>query len=222
MNRSEQTRPPGRSSEGAHERDLLPTRSSLLERLKNWDDSQSWQEFFELYWRLIYSHARKAELSDAEAQEVVQDTVIAVSRRMRDFKYEPAQCSFKTWLFQIVNCRIADQFRKRKRHQVGREPLPHDEAGLPLEAIAAPRWLEPDAAWDQEWDQNLIDAALALARQRVDPRTYQIFHYRVILNHSAAETAHQLQTSRSRVHGATYRVKQLWKEELRRLQARFS
>src|SRR6266496_3881416 len=34
--------------------DLLPTRWSLLTRLKNWDDQASWQEFFDTYWKLIY------------------------------------------------------------------------------------------------------------------------------------------------------------------------
>ena len=32
----------------------LPTRQTLLSRLKNWDDQSSWREFFNLYWRLIY------------------------------------------------------------------------------------------------------------------------------------------------------------------------
>ena len=51
----------------------------MLGRLKDWSDDQSWRDFFETYWRLIYSTARKNGLSDAEAQEVVQERVIAVT-----------------------------------------------------------------------------------------------------------------------------------------------
>src|SRR5262245_3171643 len=78
--------------------DLLPTRWSLLSRLKNWDDQESWQEFFDTYWRLIYSVAVKAGLSDVEAQDVVQETVITVAKKLEQFKTDPAHGSFKGWL----------------------------------------------------------------------------------------------------------------------------
>src|SRR5262252_3704320 len=70
--------------------DLIPTRESLLSRLKNWEDRESWQDFFDIYWKLIYSMARKAELTDAEAQDIVQETVISVARKIEGFKYDPA------------------------------------------------------------------------------------------------------------------------------------
>ena len=39
--------------------ELLPTRYSLLSRLQNWEDHESWRVFFDTYWRLIYSVALK-------------------------------------------------------------------------------------------------------------------------------------------------------------------
>ena len=56
--------------------EFLPTRKSLLTRLKNWDDQDGWREFFDTYWKLIYSVGRKAGFTDAEAQDLVQ--VVAV------------------------------------------------------------------------------------------------------------------------------------------------
>jgi len=61
--------------------EFIPTRRTLLSRLKNWNDQESWKEFFETYARLIYSVAAKAGLTDAEAQDVVQETVIIVARK---------------------------------------------------------------------------------------------------------------------------------------------
>ena len=58
---------------------LLATRRSLVERLADWGDQRRWQEFFDTYWKLIYSAARQAGLTDTEAQEVVQETVITVA-----------------------------------------------------------------------------------------------------------------------------------------------
>ena len=82
--------------------------------LANWDDQRRWQEFFDTYWKLIYSAARKSGLTDAEAQEVVQETVITVAKNIDKLKYDPAIGSFKGWLLQITRWRIADQFRKRE------------------------------------------------------------------------------------------------------------
>ena len=44
-----------------------PTRRSLVGRLKNLDDQESWKQFFDMYWKLIYSSAIRAGLSEAEA-----------------------------------------------------------------------------------------------------------------------------------------------------------
>src|SRR5688572_1591832 len=92
--------------------DSLPTRRSLLSRLRNLGDSESWRTFFETYWRLIYNVARKSGLSDDQAQDVVQDTVIAVARKMPEFRYDPAKGSFKQWLLLICRRRIQDHLRR--------------------------------------------------------------------------------------------------------------
>ena len=93
--------------------DFIPTRRSLLSRLKNWDDHQSWKEFFDTYGRLIYRMAVKAVLTEAEAQDVVQETVIVVAKKMPGFKYDPALGSFKSWLLLITRRRIEKQLKKR-------------------------------------------------------------------------------------------------------------
>src|SRR6476659_3954586 len=100
---------------------LLATRRSLVDRLGNWEDQSRWQEFFEIYWKLIYSVARKSGLNDAEAQDVVQETIITVAKKIAKLRYDPAIGSFKGWLLNITRWRIADQFRKRvpSQNQMG-------------------------------------------------------------------------------------------------------
>src|ERR1051325_6787217 len=98
----------------SHQADeLMPTRWTLISRLKNWDDQESWREFFDLYWKLIYGVALKSGLTPDEAQEVVQETVITVCKNIKQFKTDPKHGSFKGWLLQFTRWRIADQFRKR-------------------------------------------------------------------------------------------------------------
>src|SRR5688572_15927585 len=94
------------SSSAATGYDSLPTRRSLLSRLRNMGDDDSWRAFFDAYWRLIYNVARKSGLSDEDAQDVVQETVISVAKKMPEFRYDPAKGSFKSWLLIITHRRI--------------------------------------------------------------------------------------------------------------------
>jgi len=98
----------------------LPTRASLLERLKDLGDDASWNEFYQTYRELIYSVARKAGLNESEAEEVVQDTVISVAKKMPDFRYDPAEDSFKGWLLTVTRWRILDQLSEAENKPAAR------------------------------------------------------------------------------------------------------
>jgi hypothetical protein len=39
----------------------------------------------------------RAGLSEAEADEAVQDTIIGVARKLPDYRYDSTRCSSKTW-----------------------------------------------------------------------------------------------------------------------------
>src|SRR5690349_23714209 len=125
--------------------ELIPTRHSLLTRLKDREDEASWQDFFNTYWRLIYGVAVKSGLTDQEAQEAVQETVITVARRIPEFKYDPATCSFKTWLLNLTRWRIIDQIRKRKPEQFAvRHRLDDSVRTSTVDQIADPATLDLD------------------------------------------------------------------------------
>ena len=100
--------------------ELIPTRETLLNRLRNLDDETSWREFFETYWRLIYNVARRAGLRDAAAQDIVQETLVTVSRHMLDFRHDPEIGTFKNWLLNITRSRIIDAARRRQTRQEGK------------------------------------------------------------------------------------------------------
>ncbi|MBI4663228.1 MAG: sigma-70 family RNA polymerase sigma factor [Verrucomicrobia bacterium] len=108
--------------------EFIPTRRSLLSRLKNWDDHESWRVFFDTYWKLIYGVALKAGLTAGEAEDVVQETVLTAAKTMGKFKYDPKVCSFKSWLMHLTRKRIADQFHKRMPAQSARHRSALDES----------------------------------------------------------------------------------------------
>jgi len=200
--------------------DSLPTRSSLLGRLRNLGDDAGWRVFFDTYWRLIYNVARKAGLTDADAQDVVQETVIAVARRMPEFRYDPAKGSFKQWLLVITRRRIQDHLRRAYRSSC-LVPLTADPT-LELENAVSPQPspdAQLDAAWEWEWRETLRSAALARIRQRCAPKHYQVFDYCVLQGFPSAKVAGMLGLSLAQVYLAKHRVSRTMKRAVADLEA---
>jgi len=187
-------------------REFIPTRSTLLSRLKDWDDHESWKDFFETYWKLIYATGIKSGLSDAEAQDVVQDTVVSVARKMQEFKYDPALGSFKGWLLQLTRWRILNQLKKRMPHNAIEENHDDEAKTSTLDRLPDPASLDLTAYWNEEWQKNLIDAAIERVKKQVSPKQYEIFYLHAVKKFSAAEVAKTLNVTRAQVYLAKLRV----------------
>ncbi len=206
-----------RTIEPAKPEELIPTRDSLLSRLKNWDDQDSWRDFFNTYWKLVYGVALKSGLTDQEAQEVVQETVITVARRIPEFEYNPANCSFKTWLLNLTRWRIVDQFRKRRPEGVQRHP--DDDGRTPtLDRVADPAGPDLEAVWNAEWQQYIMDAAIKRVKKRVSPEQYQMFDLCSFKQWPIKRIAHELGVSMGKVYLAKHRVSMLLKSEVKALE----
>jgi RNA polymerase sigma-70 factor (ECF subfamily) len=198
--------------------DLLPTRRTLLSRLKDWNDQENWRIFFDTYWRLIYSTAIKGGLTDAEAQDAVQETVISVMKSLRTFHYDPQKGSFKGWLLQLTRWRILDQLKKRDARLAGRKgPAETSTRTATIERVPDPSGSALEAAWDQEWEANLLEAAIARVKQKVDPKQYQIFDLLVFKQWPVAKVARFLGINAGRVYLAKHRIAKLVKKEVAHL-----
>ena len=159
-----------------HTDDFLPTRISLLSRLRNWDDTNSWEHFFKTYGKLIYSVACKAGLSDAEAQDVVQETIIAVAKEIPRFHYDRSIGSFKSWLLTITRHRIGDCVRK-KQYQCHGQRRPREETLHTSLLEAQPNTtLDLQNTWNQEWQRNLMELATDKIRGQAAPANTSSFN----------------------------------------------
>lgn len=203
--------------------DSIPTRASLLLRLKDLDDQSSWDEFYDLYHDLIFSVARRAGLNEVEAVEVVQDTLISVAKKMPGFTYEPAKDSFRGWLLTVTRWRIRDQLAKRSE-QPGRaprmaSPAQHEEETrtAAVDRVPDPGGPDWEAIWEQEWESQLLQTALARIKRQVHPQHYQIYHLNVILGQPAPEVARALGVNAAQIYLAKHRVGNLLKKEVLRL-----
>jgi len=204
---------------GAHD-SFGDTHRSLLTRLKQWDDSGAWRQFFDAYVKLIYGFAMKAGLSDVESQEVVQETMLVVAKQMPGFRYDPAKGSFRRWLFNQARWRIADQFRKRQREHLLQGGAQDDSTGTgEMERIPDASQQKLQATWDAEWRENQLARALERVKGNVSERQYQMFHLFTIQGWSMAEIIRTLKVNRAQVYMAKMRVSKLVKAELAALDA---
>lgn len=204
----------------ADREELLPTRASLLDRLRNWEDQASWRDFFNTYWKFIYGVALKSGLSDSEAEEVVQETVLSVAKKMPEFVYDPARCSFKGWLMHVTRLRILDQLRRRQPAFQQRPASDADtQRTATVERIADPAGslAQQDAAWDDEWERNLVDAAMERVKLRVKAEHYQIFHLSAVKGLKTGEVARMLQVNIGQVYLIRHRLAKEVKREVERL-----
>jgi RNA polymerase sigma factor (sigma-70 family) len=197
------------------EEDSIATRASLLERLKNCEDQASWQEFFGCYWQLIYRVAKKGGLTDAEAEDVVQETVISVSKKLPGFVWDPKICSFKTWMLRMTRWRVIDTLRKRM-------PLvePHeDQTGTPsLEKFADLSPPELEAVWDAEWEKSLLSAALERIKPQIKPDHYQIFDLSVLRELPISDVAEIMGVTAARIYLVKHRITRLIQKAIREIQ----
>lgn len=199
----------------------LPTRRSLLDRLRDWEDQTTWREFFDVYWKFIYSVAIRSGLSDQEAQDVVQETVLSVAKKMPGFVYEPDRCSFKGWLMRVTRLRIIDQLRRR---QSPFQPAPWTERDesktAAVENVPDPAAGGMESDWDEEWERNLLEAALERIRLRVKPEHYQIFHLSAVKAMTPSEVARTLKVNVAQVYLVRHRVSRDVRREVERLRGK--
>lgn len=200
--------------------ELAPTRLSLLDRLRNLDDHSSWQEFFDIYWKLIYCAAVKGGLSDADAEDVVQETIIGISRNMENFRYQPEVCSFKGWLMHVTRNRIIDHLRKAKSPKHAFIPLPTEtKTGEGEELISTGTFGKGfEDLWDEEWQKNLFDAAIERVKRKVAPEHYQIFYLQSIKGMPPRDIAELLGVSVPKVYVVRHRIARLIKREVKLLE----
>jgi RNA polymerase sigma factor (sigma-70 family) len=202
------------TGQGHSRKELIPTRASLMARLKDLEDQTSWKQFFDTYYRLIYATVAGRGVPAQEAEDVVAEIVEGIARRMPEFVYDPKQCSFKTWLFAVIKRRVANHFRQTNRN------LPRSGVGAEdemQEDVPDPASINPDVKWEQAWQENMVQAAFDRVRQRANPRHLQMYIYVVLEGHSVADTARDLQAPVEAISQAKHRIEKMLRQEGERL-----
>ena len=182
---------------------LTPTtRASLLFRLRDSQDHEAWVEFVSIYEPLAYRLLRRHGLQDADAREVLQDLLMAVSRSID--RWDPARerGSFRGWLRQVTRNLVINWLKQRNRRPVAAGGSDLQAMLHTVPADAGPETLD----FDQELRRAIFHRAAEQVRSEVHPSTWQAFWETAVLGSSPADAAKKLAMRPGAVRVAKCRV----------------
>jgi RNA polymerase sigma factor (sigma-70 family) len=182
---------------------LTPTtRASLLFRLRDWHDHEAWVEFVSLYEPVAYRLLRRHGLQDADAREVVQQLLIAVSRSIDRWDPDKDRGTFRAWLRRVTRNLLINWLKARGRSM-------NAAGGSDMLAMLdmLPADVGPETAeFDQELRRALFQRAAEEVKQEVQPATWQAFWETAVLGTSTADAAKKLKMEVGAVRVAKCRV----------------
>ncbi len=182
---------------------LTPTtRASLLLRLRDSQDHEAWLEFVSLYEPAVYRLLRRHGLQDADAREVMQDLLMAVSRSIDRWDPAKERGSFRGWLRRVARNLVINWLKQRQRQAIA-------VGGSDMQAMLdmLPDESAPETAeFDQELRRAIFQRAAEQVRAEVQPATWQAFWETGIVGTPPADAAQKLGITAGAVRVAKCRV----------------
>jgi RNA polymerase sigma factor (sigma-70 family) len=188
------------------------TRATLLSRLRHDPLSDAaWDEFVEQYGRHIYRWCRQWRLQDADAEDVAQEILLKLARKLRDFAYDP-KSSFRGWLKTVAHHAWRDFVDGRGRTR----PVGDEQTWDLLRSVEAREDLV--AKLEEAFDYELLEAAKVQVRLRVAPHTWEAFRLAAIEGLPVADVAAKVEMQVAMVYVAKSKVQKMLHEEIQKLE----
>lgn len=163
--------------------DMFETPVTLLQRVRNVQDAESWAEFIRLYEPLLLSYVRGRLAPDTDARDIVQDIFLTLLRVMPTFELDRRRGRFRAWLWRITQTAIIDDARRQRRHKKGRTRWMDDTADR------VPERGEPDEEWLRAHRRRVLEHVLSQVRQRTQAKTWFCFEQHVLRGRGCADVA---------------------------------
>lgn len=185
------------------------TRTSLLLRVKDRGDAEAWSEFHKLYAPVLYRYARGKGLSRQDAEEVRDQCLEVLVRKIPDFHYDRAKGSFKNWLYRIASGKVIDLQRKRRERIAGTDDIDglHDPSPT------------PDELWERHWKQERLKYCVEQVKSSVSELDYKAFRLLLREECPVPEVCARLGINANQVYKAKARVIRRVREKLTELEA---
>jgi RNA polymerase sigma-70 factor (ECF subfamily) len=178
------------------------TSLSLLTRLRHSPESAAWNRLVELYAPLIRAWLRKYDVQNSDADDLVQEVLLTVSKELSEFDHGGQPGAFRAWLKAILVNRLRSFWRARDRRPQPRGDSDIDDRLAELDDPAS----EMSLIWNRQHDQYVLRQLLALAEPHFTSNTWHAFR-RVALDGASADVvAQELEISLNAVFIAKSRV----------------
>lgn len=180
----------------------MSTSLSLLERLRADPKDTAWQNLVEIYTPLIQNWLRRHQVKEADSDDISQEVLAVVIRRLPEFEHNGREGAFRNWLRTItVNC-LRDFWRSRKNRPTATGDSDFQELLAQLEDPASGL----TQIWNQDHDRHVTRKLLEMLRPQFEPVTWQAFQRFALDGLSAAEVARELKVTTNVVFIAKSRV----------------
>lgn len=179
------------------------TRQSLILSLRDPRDVQAWDQFVAIYEPLVYRLARSKGFQDADAREVSQEVLIAVSRAIERWKPDKKLGRFRDWLFRIAR-NLMINFMTRRHHQ---SIASGDSRVADLLEQQVDRDSDESATFDLEYRREVFRWAASEVQQQVKESTWLAFWLTSKDELSISEVAERFGLTVGAVHIARSRVR---------------
>jgi RNA polymerase sigma-70 factor (ECF subfamily) len=189
------------------------TSASLLGRLRDLGDARAWQEFHARYAPRLRAWCRSKGLQPADADDVTQEVLLRVARRMPTFAYDPGG-DFSGWLAKVWESAWKDFVGGLARGGCGTGDPAVYEALQNIPGGDLTRELA------DEFDREVLHEALARARPQVSPRDWDIFHDLLFGGKSATAVAQEHQLTLAALGMVKLRVQRKVNREVAVLEGR--
>jgi RNA polymerase sigma-70 factor (ECF subfamily) len=193
---------------------LPETRASLILRIANSEDAQAWEEFLRLYQPVVYRLACRQGLQHADAEELVQEVMLSIARKVEDWDPDPVRGRFRHWLFRIARNQIVNHLSRRKYQTCG---AGHSGTQSLLEQQIDPAGSLSEL-FEIEYRRALFQHAALLVQAAVKERTWNAFWMSAVRDVPMSEVSQRLGMSIGSVYIARNRVLARLRAEVKRIE----
>jgi len=188
------------------------TQVSLILRLADSRDAAAWDEFVAIYRPVIVRLARAHGLQQFDADDLAQQVLLSVARRVPDWEADPQRARFRTWLGRVVRNAALNALTRRK---------PDRAAGgtsvLILINGKAATDCDDEELLELEWRRQAFRWIADQIRDEFQPQTWEAFWLTAVDGLSAAEAAKQTGKSIGAVYVARSRIMARFQQQVRTL-----
>ena len=178
------------------------TSLSLLSRLQRSAESETWNRLVDLYAPLIKAWLRKYDVQESDAEDLVQEVLLAVTKDLGKFDHGGQSGAFRAWLKAILVNRLRKVWRARDRRPQARGDSDINARLAQLDDPSS----EMSLIWNCEHDQFVLRQLLSLAEPHFTPNTWTSFCRVALDGETPNVVAEELGISRNAVIVAKCRV----------------